>query len=33
MNRRNFLLGTAGVGALLAGVGAWLRPPARGGPY
>ncbi|AZD68032.1 D-serine deaminase, pyridoxal phosphate-dependent [Pseudomonas chlororaphis] len=33
MNRRNFLLGTAGVGALLAGVGAWLRPADRGGPY
>ncbi|SDT00373.1 D-serine deaminase, pyridoxal phosphate-dependent [Pseudomonas granadensis] len=33
VNRRNFLLGTLGVGALLVGVGAWLRPGDRGGPY
>jgi D-serine deaminase-like pyridoxal phosphate-dependent protein len=33
MNRRSFVLATAGVGALLAGVGAWLRPTDRGGPY
>lgn len=33
MNRRNFLLGTAGVGVALAGVGAWLRPADRGAPY
>jgi D-serine deaminase-like pyridoxal phosphate-dependent protein len=33
VNRRNFLIGTLGVGALLAGVGAWLRPGDRGGPY
>jgi D-serine deaminase-like pyridoxal phosphate-dependent protein len=33
VNRRSFLLGTLGVGALLVGVGAWLRPGDRGGPY
>jgi D-serine deaminase-like pyridoxal phosphate-dependent protein len=33
VNRRDFLLGTVGVGALLAGVGALLRPGDRGGPY
>ncbi len=33
VDRRNFLLGTLGVGVLLAGVGAWLRPGDRGGPY
>ncbi|MCH4897495.1 DSD1 family PLP-dependent enzyme [Pseudomonas sp. B707] len=33
VNRRNFVLGTLGVGALLVGVGAWLRPGDRGGPY
>ncbi|RON86727.1 alanine racemase [Pseudomonas fluorescens] len=33
VNRRNFLLGTLGVGALLVGVGAWLRPSDRGAPY
>ncbi|AOE83045.1 alanine racemase [Pseudomonas sp. TCU-HL1] len=33
MNRRNFIVGTAGVGALLAGVGAWLRPADHGAPY
>jgi D-serine deaminase-like pyridoxal phosphate-dependent protein len=33
VNRRSFLLGTLGVGALLAGVGAWLRPGDRGAPY
>lgn len=33
MNRRTFMLGAAGVGVLLAGVGAWLRPGDRGGPY
>lgn len=33
VNRRNFLLGSVGVGALLVGVGAWLRPGDRGGPY
>lgn len=33
VNRRNFLLGTVGVGALLAGVGALVRPGDRGGPY
>jgi len=32
-NRRHFLIGTAGVGALLVGVGAWLRPSDRGAPY
>ena len=26
VNRRHFLIGAAGVGALLVGVGAWLRP-------
>lgn len=33
MNRRNFIVGTAGVGVLLAGVGAWLRPTDKGAPY
>ena len=33
VNRRNFLLGTLGVGASLVGVGAWLRPGDRGAPY
>jgi D-serine deaminase-like pyridoxal phosphate-dependent protein len=33
VNRRNFMLGTLGVGVLLAGLGAWLRPGDRGGPY
>ncbi len=33
VNRRNFLLGTLGVSALLVGVGAWLRPGDRGAPY
>ncbi|WP_095148187.1 DSD1 family PLP-dependent enzyme [Pseudomonas sp. Irchel s3a18] len=33
INRRNFLGGVVGVGALLAGVGALLRPGDRGGPY
>jgi len=33
VNRRNFLVGTAGVAALLVGAGAWLRPDDRGGPY
>lgn len=33
VNRRNFLLGTAGVGALLVGAGALLRPGDRGAPY
>ena len=33
LNRRNFMLGTLGVGALLVGVGAWLRPGDRGAPY
>ena len=33
VNRRNFVLGTLGIGALLVGVGAWLRPGNRGGPY
>jgi len=33
VNRRNFMLGTVGVGAFLLGVGAWLRPSDRGGPY
>lgn len=33
VNRRSFVLGTLGVGALLMGVGAWLRPADRGGPY
>jgi len=33
MNRRNFMLGSLGAGALLAGVGALLRPGDRGGPY
>lgn len=33
VNRRHFLLGTLGVGALLVGVGAWLRPGDRGAPY
>ena len=33
VNRRDFVLGTLGVGALLVGVGAWLRPGDRGGPY
>ncbi|SCX99344.1 hypothetical protein SAMN03159391_00732 [Pseudomonas sp. NFACC37-1] len=32
MNRRTFMLGTAGVGALMAGVGALLRPSDRGSP-
>lgn len=30
MNRRKFLVGAAGAGVLLAGVGAWLRPSAQG---
>ncbi|MCY1510632.1 hypothetical protein D9M68_450190 [compost metagenome] len=33
MNRRNFIVGTAGAGVLLAGVGAWLRPTDKGAPY
>ena len=33
VNRRNFLMGAAGVGVLMAGVGAWLRPGDRGAPY
>ncbi len=33
INRRNFLGGVVGIGALLAGVGALLRPGDRGGPY
>ena len=33
MNRRNFMIGTVGVGVLLAGVAVWLRPGDRGGPY
>lgn len=33
INRRNFLGGVLGIGALLAGVGALLRPGDRGGPY
>ena len=33
VNRRNFVLGTLGVGALMVGVGAWLKPGDRGGPY
>lgn len=33
MNRRNFIVGTAGAGVLLAGVGAWLRPADKGAPY
>lgn len=33
MNRRKFLVGTAGAGVLLAGVGAWLRPADKGAPY
>lgn len=32
-NRRGFLKGTLGTGVVLAGVGAWLRPQDRGGPY
>jgi len=33
VNRRNFMLGTVGVGAFLLGVGAWLRPGDHGGAY
>lgn len=33
MNRRTFMLGTAGVGALMVGAGALLRPSDRGSPY
>lgn len=33
VNRRNFMLGTVGVGAFLLGVGAWLRPGDHGNPY
>lgn len=33
MNRRKFLVGTAGAGVLLAGVGAWLRPADKSAPY
>lgn len=33
MDRRTFMLGTAGVGALMVGAGALLRPGDRGSPY
>ncbi len=33
MNRRTFMLGAAGVGALMVGAGALLRPSDRGSPY
>jgi len=33
INRRNFVVGGLGIGALLLGVGALLRPGDRGGPY
>ena len=33
MKRRNFIVGAAGAGVLLAGAGAWLRPGDHGAPY
>lgn len=33
MKRRNFIVGAAGAGVLLAGAGAWLRPADNGAPY
>ncbi|MFR0687785.1 DSD1 family PLP-dependent enzyme [Enterobacterales bacterium AE_CKDN230030158-1A_HGKHYDSX7] len=33
MKRRNFIVGAAGAGVLLAGAGAWLRPSDNGAPY
>jgi len=33
MNRRKFIIGTAGAGVLLAGAGAWMRPADKGAPY